>query len=149
MFRLIDLLIIMTVCVIFGYCGGKEHGFTKLLKFFGLDDQGRVKMLKSKKLIKVVGVVSVALLSFGSGYLASKGTQRTQASRTRAEKIKLGTRYHYKGLTFKVSSYKCKGKDNFVITTNLKHKQFYQVGSNDDKQGRTSGVTVAFGSDQR
>ena len=38
MFRLIDLLIIMAVCVVFGYSGGKEHGFTKLLKFFGFDD---------------------------------------------------------------------------------------------------------------
>lgn len=106
-------------------------------------------MLRSNKLIKTVAVVGVALLSFGSGCLASKGTQRTQASRTKTEKIQLGTRYHYKGLSFKVSTYKYKGKDNFVITTKLKHKQFYQVGSNDDKQGRTGGVTVAFGSNQK
>lgn len=106
-------------------------------------------MLKSKKLMKVLEVTGVALLSFGSGHLVSKGTQRTQASRTKTEKIQLGARYHYKGLSFKVSTYKYKGKDNFVITTKLKHKQFYQVGSNDDKQGRTSGITVAFGSDQK
>lgn len=99
--------------------------------------------------MKVLGVTGVALLSFGSGYLVSKGTQRTQASRTKTEKIQLGTRYHYKGLSFKVSTYKYKNRDNFVITTNLKHKQFYQVGSNDDKQGRTGGVTVALGSNQK
>ena len=106
-------------------------------------------MLRSNKLIKTVGVVGVVLLSFDSGYLASKGTQRTQASENRIEKIQLGTRYQYKDLSFKVSAYKYKNRDNFVITTNLKHKQFYQVGSNDDKQGRTKGITVAFGSDQK
>ena len=106
-------------------------------------------MLRSNKLIKTAGVVGVALLSFGGGYLASKGEQNSQASRAKTEKIQLGTRYHYKGLSFKVSAYKYKNRDNFVITTNLKHKQFYQVGSNDDKQGRTDGVNVAFGSDQK
>lgn len=103
--------------------------------------------------------IKKVLVSFVSGMAVSAGmllgghmvnsNQQVNADHTTTENIKLGTTYKRGYLSFKVSQYKLNGRMNYVITTNLKHKQFYQVGSNDDKQGRTNGITVAFGNDQR
>ena len=37
MARLASFIIILVVAVVFGYCGGKNRGFHKLLNFFGIE----------------------------------------------------------------------------------------------------------------
>lgn len=102
-----------------------------------------------KVLVGFVGGVAAAASLILGGQAVKDNGQNVQADHTTVEHIKLGSTYKRGYLSFKVSEYKVNGRKNYVITTNLKKKQFYQVGSNDDKQGRTKGITVAFGNDQR
>lgn len=72
-----------------------------------------------------------------------------QASKVQNKRLEIGTKYKLDGLNMIVSEYTIKGHKNIVITTNLKKKNYYQVGANADKEGRTNGVTLAFGNDQK
>lgn len=38
MLHSLSVIVILTVCIAFGYCGGRDHGFHDFLKYFGLDD---------------------------------------------------------------------------------------------------------------
>ena len=38
MLTIIRLIILLFIAGMVGYCGGRENGFHKLLKYFGLDD---------------------------------------------------------------------------------------------------------------
>lgn len=72
-----------------------------------------------------------------------------QANKVPNKQLEVGTKYKLDGLNMIVSEYTIKGHKNIVITTNLKKKNYYQVGANEDKEGRTKGVTLAFGNDQK
>lgn len=72
-----------------------------------------------------------------------------QANKVQNKRLEIGTKYKLDGLNMIVSEYTIKGHKNIVITTNLKKKNYYQVGANADKEGRTNGVTLAFGNDQK
>ena len=37
MLNIIRLIILLCIAGVIGYCGGRENGFHKLLKYFGLD----------------------------------------------------------------------------------------------------------------
>uniref|UniRef100_UPI003F54F6F7 hypothetical protein n=1 Tax=Lactobacillus acidophilus TaxID=1579 RepID=UPI003F54F6F7 len=115
-------------------------------------------MSKSKLFSKIMGVVgSIAIMGLSATCL----TQHQQinqlnhenvvnADKVKSERLKVGTRYNIgKNVSMIISEYKTNNKNNIVITTNLKHKDFYNVGANEDKNGKTDGVTVAFGADQR
>lgn len=99
-----------------------------------------------KSYVKGLLIGLAIVLAFVLGSTISGG--HTQAQKA-VEPIKLGTAYKRGELSLKVTSYKTGKHENYVITTNLKKKNYYQVGSNDDKKGRTKGVTVAYGYDQR
>ena len=107
--------------------------------------------MKKFNLNKIVVVVSSFVL-FGGGVAVGAMRQtspQVQANATKNRILHVGDTYKLDGLSLKVSEYSYNGSKNIVITTNLKKKEFYQVGSNNDKHGKTRGVTVAFGSDQR
>lgn len=38
MLHTLSVLIVLALAVVFGYCGGREHGFHDLLEYFGFDD---------------------------------------------------------------------------------------------------------------
>lgn len=78
-----------------------------------------------------------------------KHDNTVEANKIENKRLEIGTRYRVGGLSMIVSEYNYKGHKNYVIKTNLSKKQYYQVGTNDDKKGRTNGVTVAFGNDQK
>lgn len=102
--------------------------------------------------LKKTAVVVSSFALFGGGVAVGAMHQtspRVQANATKTHILHIGDTYKLDGLSLKVSEYSYKGSKNIVITTNLKKKEFYQVGSNNDKQGKTRGVTVAFGKDQR
>lgn len=109
-------------------------------------------VLKMKKFnLKKITVVVSSFALFGGGVAVGAMRQtspRVQANATKTHILHVGDTYKLDGLSLKVSEYGYKGSKNIVITTNLKQKEFYQVASN-DKKGKTRGVTVAFGSDQR
>lgn len=101
--------------------------------------------------LKKIAVVVSSFALFGGGVAVGAMHQtspRVQANATKIHILHVGDTYKLGNLSLKISTYDYKGK-NIVITTNLKKKEFYQVGSNNDKHGKTRGVTVAFGSDQR
>ena len=102
--------------------------------------------------LKKIAVVVSSFALFGGGVAVGAMHQtspRVQANATKNHILHIGDTYKLDGLSLKVSEYSYKGSKNIVITTNLKKKEFYQVGINDDKQGKTHGVTVAFGNDQK
>lgn len=108
----------------------------------------KMKKFNLKKIVIVLS--SFALFGGGVAVGAMRQTSpQVQANATKTHALHIGDTYKLDGLSLKVSEYSCKGSKNIVITTNLKKKEFYQVGSNDDKQGKTHGVTIAFGNDQR
>lgn len=72
-----------------------------------------------------------------------------EANKIENKRLEIGTRYRVGGLSMIVSEYTYNGKKNYVITTNLSKKQYYQVGANTDKSGRTNGVTIAYGDNQK
>lgn len=72
-----------------------------------------------------------------------------QANKVQNKRLEVGTKYKLDGLNMIVSEYTVKGHKNIVITTNLKNKQYYNVGANEDKEHRTKGVTIAYGYDQK
>lgn len=72
-----------------------------------------------------------------------------EANKIENKRLEIGTRYRVGGLSMIVSEYIYNGKKNYVITTNLSKKQYYQVGANTDKSGRTTGVTIAYGDNQK
>ena len=107
--------------------------------------------MKKFNLNKIVVVVSSFVL-FGGGVVVGAMHQtspRVQANATKTHILHIGDTYKLDGLSLRVSEYNYKGSKNIVITTNLKQKEFYQVGSDNDKHGKTRGVTVAFGNDQK
>ena len=97
----------------------------------------------------ILGLTIIGFQQQKINQLQKNNAQTVAAAKVNDQKLKQGTLYHMDGLSLYVSSYKCKNHENIVITTNLKKKQFYQVASNDDKQGKTHGITLAFGSDQK
>ena len=106
-------------------------------------------VLKMKKFnLKKIAVVVSSFALFGGGVAVGAMHQPAQANINKTHALHVGDTYNLGNLSLKISTYDYKGK-NIVITTNLKKKEFYQVGSNDDKHGKTRGVTVAFGNDQR
>lgn len=109
-------------------------------------------VLKMKKFnLKKITVVVSSFALFGGGVAVGAmhlTSPRVQANATKTHILHVGDTYKLDGLSLKVSEYSYNGSKNIVITTNLKKKAFYQVASN-DKQGKTRGVTVAFGNDQR
>lgn len=110
------------------------------------------ELRKTFKKIAIVGLSASILGVFGYQQNKINTLERqntTQAAKTKSEKISVGTRYHLGNLNMIVSTYQYKGHVNYVITTNFKKYQYYQVGSNDNKRGETKGVTIAFGNDQR
>lgn len=101
--------------------------------------------------LKKIAVVVSSFALFGGGVAVGAMHQtspRVQANATKTHILHVGDAYKLGNLSLKISTYDYKGK-NIVITTNLRKKEFYQVASNDDKQGKTRGVTVAFGNDQK
>lgn len=110
-------------------------------------------VLKMKKFnLKKITVVASSFVLFGGGVAVGAMHQtspRVQANATKNHILHAGDTYKLDGLSLRVSEYNYKGSKNIVITTNLKQKEFYRVGSNDDKHGKTRGVTVAFGNDQK
>ena len=110
-------------------------------------------VLKMKKFnLKKIAVVVSSFALFGSGVAVCAMHQtspQVHANATKNHILHVGDTYKLDGLSLRVSEYNYKGSKNIVITTNLKQKEFYQVGSNDDKHGKTRGVTVAFGNDQK
>lgn len=72
-----------------------------------------------------------------------------QANKVQNKRLEVGTKYKLDGLNMIVSEYTVKDHKNIVITTNLKNKQYYNVGANEDKEHRTKGVTIAYGYDQK
>ena len=111
-----------------------------------------LKINFKKVSITIIAVVGLGVISCQQqkiNQLQKNNAQTVVAAKVNEQKLKQGTLYHMDGLTLYVSSYKCKNHKNIVITTNLRKKQFYQVASNDDKQGKTHGITLAFGSDQK
>lgn len=78
-----------------------------------------------------------------------KHDNTVEANKIGNKRLEIGTRYRAGGLSMIVSEYTYQGKKNYVITTNLSKKQFYQVGANTDKSGRTNGVTIAYGDNQK
>lgn len=78
-----------------------------------------------------------------------KHDSTVEANKIENKRLEIGTRYHVGGLSMIVSEYNYKGKKNYIITTNLSKKQFYQVGANTDKSRRTNGVTIAYGNNQK
>ena len=112
-----------------------------------------MKKLNLKKLVvTTVAVLGLTVISYQQkkiDQLQKNNVQTVSATKVNDQKLKQGTLYHMNGLSLYVTSYKCKNHENIVITTNLRKKQFYQVASNDDKQGKTHGVTLAFGNDQK
>ena len=97
----------------------------------------------------VLGLTVIGFQQQKINQLQKNNAQTVVAAKVNDQKLKQGTLYHMDGLSLYVSSYKCKNHENIVITTNLRKKQFYQVASNDDKQGKTHGITLAFGNDQK
>ena len=97
----------------------------------------------------ILGLTVIGFQQQKINQLQKNNAQTVVAAKVNDQKLKQGTLYHMDGLTLYVSSYKCKNRKNIVITTNLRKKQFYQVASNDDKQGKTHGITLAFGNDQK
>lgn len=112
-----------------------------------------MKGRKMKKFnLKKIAVVVSSFVLFGGGVAVGAMHQtspQVQANATKTHTLHIDDTYKLDGLSLRVSEYNYKGSKNIVITTNLRKKEFYQVASNDDKQGKTRGVTVAFGSDQR
>ena len=111
-------------------------------------------MKKFNKIIMVLGSIVLACLLFACLSQHNKINQlqhqdTVQADKVQNKRLQVGTRYKIDGLSMIVSEYTVKGHKNIIITTNLKHKNYYQVGSNDDSQHRTTGITVAFGDDQK
>lgn len=107
----------------------------------------KMKKFNLKKI--VVALSSFAL--FGGGVAVGSMHQtspQVQANATKTHTLHVGDTYKLDGLSLRVSEYSYKRSKNIVITTNLKQKEFYQVASN-DKKGKTRGVTVAFGNDQK
>ena len=106
-----------------------------------------------KKLsITVTAILGLTVISYQQqkiNRLQKNNVSTAAAAKVDNQKLKQGTLYHVDGLTLYVTTYKCKNHKNIVLTTNLRKKQFYQVASNDDAQGRTHGITVAFGNDQK
>ena len=73
-----------------------------------------------------------------------------QANKIENRRLQVGTKYNLdNNFSMIVSEYNYKGKKNIVVATNLKHKNYYSVGANEDKKHRTNGVTIAFGSDEK
>lgn len=97
----------------------------------------------------ILGLTVIGFQQQKINQLQKNNAQTVVAAKVNNQKLKQGTLYHMDGLTLYASSYKCKNHKNIVITTNLRKKQFYQVASNDDKQGKTHGITLAFGNDQK
>ena len=97
----------------------------------------------------ILGLTVIGFQQQKINQLQKNNAQTVVAAKVNDQKLKQGTLYHMDGLSLYVSSYKCKNHENIVITTNLRNKQFYQVASNDDKQGKTHGITLAFGNDQK
>lgn len=97
----------------------------------------------------ILGLTVIGFQQQKINQLQKNNAQTVVAAKVNEQKLKQGTLYHMDGLNLYVSSYKCKNHKNIVITTNLRKKQFYQVASNDDKQGKTHGITLAFGNDQK
>lgn len=95
-------------------------------------------------------LVSVSAAMFGLGAVSQRTIQPQKVNAgANVETLKLGRHYKKDFLTLKVTEYKENRHKNIIVTTYAK-KQFYQVGSNDDKQGRTkNGVTIAYGPDQK
>lgn len=111
-----------------------------------------LKINFKKVSITIIAVVSLGVISCQQqkiNQLQASSSHTAAAAKVNDQKLKQGTLYHMDGLSLYVSSYKCKNHENIVITTNLRKKQFYQVASNDDKQGKTHGITLAFGNDQK
>lgn len=110
-------------------------------------------VLKMKKFnLKEIAVVVSSFTLFGGGAavgaMHQTSPRRVQANATKTYILHIGDTYKLDGLSLKVSEYSYKGSKNIVITTNLKKKEFYQVASN-DRKGKTRGVTVALGNDQK
>lgn len=111
-----------------------------------------LKINFKKMSITIAAILGLTVISFQQqkiNQLQKSNVQTAVAAKVNDQKLKQGTLYHMDGLSLYVTSYKCKNHKNIVITTNLRKKQFYQVASNDDKQGKTNGVTLAFGTDQK
>ena len=110
-----------------------------------------MKKMNIKKMA-VIGLTSLLVGGLGIQQAKINGLENNKtvnASKISTKPLEIGTRYRVGGLSMVVSEYTYKGHKNYVITTNLKHKEFYQVGSNDDRKGKTKGVTLAFGNDQK
>lgn len=112
-----------------------------------------MKKLNLKKFtVTTVAILGLTVISYQQkkiDQLQKNNAQTVSAAKVNDQKLKQGTLYHMNGLNLYVTSYKYKNHENIVITTNLRKKQFYQVASNDDTQGKTHGITVAFGNDQK
>ena len=112
-----------------------------------------MKKLNLKKFtVTTAAILGLTVISYQQkkiDQLQKNNAPTVLATKVNDQKLKQGTLYHMNGLSLYVTSYKCKNHENIVITTNLRKKQFYQVASNNDKQGKTHGVTLAFGNDQK
>ena len=112
-----------------------------------------MKKLNLKKFtVTTVAILGLTVISYQQkkiDQLQKNNVSTVSATKVNDQKLKQGTLYHMNGLSLYVTTYKYKNHKNIVLTTNLRKKQFYQVASNDDKQGKTHGITVAFGNDQK
>ena len=111
-----------------------------------------LKINFKKMSITIAAILGLTVISFQQqkiNQLQRSNAQTVVAAKVNDQKLKQGTLYRMNDLSLYVSSYKCKNHENIVITTNLRKKQFYQIASNDDKQGKTHGVALAFGNDQK
>ena len=115
-------------------------------------------MRKNRLFNKVMGVAAgISILGLQVTCISQKQEINSlqhenvvQANKVKNERLQVGTRYNLnKDFSMIVSEYDYKGKKNIVITTNLKHKNYYNVGANEDAKHRVKGVTVAFGNDQK
>ena len=115
-------------------------------------------MSKNRLFNKVMGVVAgitilglqVTCINQNKEINSLKHENIVQANKIENRRLQVGAKYNLdNNFSMIVSEYNYKGKKNIVVTTNLKHKNYYSVGANEDKTHRTNGVTVAFGNDEK
>lgn len=115
-------------------------------------------MSKNRLFNKVMGVVAgISILGLQVTCISQKQEINSlqhenvvQANKVENRRLQVGKKYNLdNNFSMIVSEYNYKGKKNIVVTTNLKKKNYYNVGANEDKKHRTNGVTIAFGSDEK
>lgn len=94
-----------------------------------------------KKLAKSVSLVILGFTCFMGGLLTKSG-EKVQAYKPATHQLKKGDTYKIDDIKFKVTSYYNDGYKHIVITEDSQHARSYDIGSNDDKNGQSKGITL-------